>query len=478
MTIHFTDYTVEVYASGVWTALDKDAITEVSCDLSLSSNSTNPLAPGDDSDASARFTILHSAATFAWLHTPVRITFQIDGGSSTAFVGVITERASDGMERSFVCKGIDQLIRTTKLHSPVFERHAFASRTTLTSVEDPADPSWQGGVLNWIMWQCGGRPLQQAASYPSAVFYYDFDASVLDCRYIWVAGDDAWQEAQKMCGDSGGRLYQQENGVVAYRSPLKLNSSTTGAALDNASFGSIEEQESADQVANTIIVPYTRRFLLSSQEVLNDTVPRVIRPSDSITVELTPRWPVYRYDSFSLTITDAMGNPLPNDSAGYTYTTDAKAQLVTLVITNHRSTPVTLRKLVSVGSPLAPGEAAEARAGSGAPERAIQASEFVQTEQHAQRLARLLLDLYAPTPTRTIRGAVYDPASHLGDIKAVTDADLGLNATPHLITSRSDDGGETVTYTMVSTAHLPALSDLLVIDTTYSDTAVTKKLSY
>lgn len=478
MTIFLTDYNVEVRLAGVWTALAKDAITSTSSDLSLSANSNNPLAPGDDSSASARFSVLHSAATFAWLHTPVRIT-AVRLAADYMFTGIITGRESDGAERTFACGGLDALVRATRLHSPLFIGHPITTRTTISSVDDPAAGGWRGGVLNWLMWQCGGRPFQQASAYPSAVFYYDFDASVLDPRYAWVAGDDAWAEAQKLCAVSGGRLYQAENGTVVYRSPLRLNSTATGSALTNDDFSAIEERESADQVANTIIVPYTRRYLLNSQEVLNDSVPRIIRPGASITVELTPRWPVASWDSFSLTITDAMGLKLPNDGAtGYTYTSTTAAQLVTLIITNHKATPVTLRKLTATGSPLVPGEQAEARSGSGTPERSMTPNEFVQTEQHAQRLARLLRDLYAPTPTRTVRGALFDPFTHLGDIKAITDADLGLSATPHLLVSRSDDEGEVVDYTLVSTAHLPALSDLLLIDTTYSDTGVSRKLSY
>lgn len=475
--IHFVDYNIEVYVGSAWTALNKNAMTDVSSSLSISANSANPLAPGDDSSASAEFTILRSAATFAWLHTPVRMTFTMDGASGYTFVGVITERSSDGLTRTFRCRGLDELVRTTRLHSPLFENRPVATTTTLTSVDDPSAPGWQAGVINWILWQCGGRPLQQASAYPSAVFYYDFDASVLDTRYAWVSGDDAWQEAQKLCSASGGRLYQAEDGTLVYRSPLRLNSTPTGATLTSDTFERIEEEESADQVCATVIVPYTRRYLLSSQEVLNDTVPRVICAGESITVELTPKWPVSRYDSFNLTVTDALGLQLPNDGSGYTYTATAMAQLVTLVITNHRSTPVTLRKIIAIGAPLAPGEAAEARVGSGKPERSLQANEFIQTEQHASRLATLLLDLYAATPTRTLSGVVYDSSVHLGDIKAITDADFGLVATPHLLVSRSDEG-ETVAYKAVSTAHLPRLEDLMAIDTVYADTSVTRKLSY
>lgn len=478
MPIHLKSYAVEVFLAGAWSAIDPDAITDAQSTLNISANQFNPLAPGDDTASSGSVTALRSATDFTWFYTPIRITYTFDGAPNRTFVGIINDRSSDGAERTLTCRGIDAKIRTTKLHSPLFARRPVASRTTPTSIDDPANPSYQAGVLNWIMWQCGGRPYQQASGYLTALFYYNFDASVLDPRYMWVAGEDAWAEAQKLCAASGGRLYVSDDGVVIYRNPLQLNATATGTGLDPSTFGSIEERESADQAASTAVVPYMRRYLLQSQEVLDDSVPRIIRPGDSITVTLTPRWPIFAYDGFALTITDSMGLKLTQDATtGYTFTATTAAQLVTLVIMNHRSTPVTLRKITGTGSPLVPGEAAEARAGSGTPERAQPANEFVQDEVHARRLATMLLDLYTPTPTRTITDAIYDPYTHLGDVKAVTDPDLGLSATPHLLTARSDDNGEVVTYTAVSTAHLLRLDEVFLMDTIYGPSD-TRKLSY
>jgi len=130
----------------------------------------NALAFGDSSDTSATVVLNDSLAASAWQRQAIRLTFSMNGTPAVAFAGIMVSRKRNSLDQTleFACQGYAELLRTTKAYSPLLFRRPIATATTTISVEDPANVAWRGGLINYILWTAGGRPYEQAGSYPAA----------------------------------------------------------------------------------------------------------------------------------------------------------------------------------------------------------------------------------------------------------------------------------------------------------------------
>src|SRR5262249_45006677 len=142
------------------------------------------------------------------------------------------------------CVGASAFAQPTKAYSGLFVLRALFTKTSASSIEDPANGSYAAGVGNYGLWQAGGRPYEQSGSYPSASFYYSCDQAVLCPPFSWLAGEDAWAELQKLAQAAGGQLYQNTLGTVVYRQPLAIVANTPTYPFDESVYdlGSFAEQ--------------------------------------------------------------------------------------------------------------------------------------------------------------------------------------------------------------------------------------------
>src|SRR6266511_3258261 len=173
MSVHTAVYLAEIYSVGSWVDVTS-SILEISGSNEATVNSDNALAFGDSSDTKISIKAKLALQSYTWALTPFRVTYTIDGNTQQAFAGVITERERTLNDLTFSCEGFAALIRDTKAYSPMFYLRPVATKTTVASVEDPTDPDYVAGPLNWLMWQAGGRPYEQDFTYTSPKFYYSF----------------------------------------------------------------------------------------------------------------------------------------------------------------------------------------------------------------------------------------------------------------------------------------------------------------
>lgn len=200
MAVFSAVYSASIQVAGVWTT-----VTSTILDLSGSNEATlnpdNALAFGDSSQTRITVRAKLALQTYAWELVPFKATFGINGHSELAFHGVITGRERTIDELTFTCEGFAALLRNTKAYSPAFHRRPIATKTTAASVEDPDEPAYQAGPINWLLWQAGGRPVEQDSNptYVSeASFWYSCDHALLAPDWTWIAGENAWDEALKL----------------------------------------------------------------------------------------------------------------------------------------------------------------------------------------------------------------------------------------------------------------------------------------
>lgn len=486
MGFHDISYLIEWNQSG-WLPLTTGAVLDFGTDAEMAL-SDNGVGFGDATTAQATVQVLRSEVdAYSWTRVPFRITPTVDSDTARAFYGVVDRASGDAETVTFQLIGITSDLgrRTKHLYSPAFYKRYVATKTTASSIEDPTDPDYQGGLINWIMWMAGGRPNEQAGSYPSADFYYSCSQAIAAPDWSWVAGEDGYEEARRLARAAGGQVYQADDGTVVYRSPLEMVGTaaytfadTIGGATDSLGvYGDISEEESAGQVASTVVAQYTPRQARPTQLVIDDTTPRLIEKSGSIDIALEPKWPLKSLQitltADNITATWYDGSTAPQNVNGYSYSVDVEAQQVTLSITNNSSArPMGIWHLLLNGEPIVTGEVGSVTVGSGQPTVTLEDNIFVQNAAHANLLATMALAFYVTARrVRTLHDCPYDARRTLGETVGLTSADLGLTDAPHVIISRRASAGESVEYGLVDVGGLPVAADFYLVGTTsYSTT--------
>jgi hypothetical protein len=411
----------------------------------------------------------------------VRYTTTIDATTAKTFVGVITKRQRDLEKMTFDAEGMKVLIAACKGYSPAFNRRPVATKTTASSIDDPEDANYRGGQINWLLWQAGGRPYEQIASYPDAVFYYSCDHALLAPDWSWAAGEDAWAECLRLAKDSGGQMYQDHNGVVRYKQVMGYGTGTASETLTISDFASIEQVVDPGIVyATKVTCQYVPRRRLGRQQVADDTTPRQLEPGETINIVIEPQNPIAALETLNdggsqlkpdhLIVTQLDGTPVPQGSSGYTHALDIKAARVTITISNASSKPYTVWRVKLMGDPIVAGEAGSVSSGSGTVERVLEQSPYIQSATAAQRIADMTLAFYsAARPSVEVRGAAHNPSRVIGGAINLTVPAWSMTAQRHAVLAIDhDQTGAEAGYTLANVSDLPTIDQFFIIGQVYT----------
>jgi hypothetical protein len=150
MAIHLIGYTLEWKPAGSWLTIPAGAVEDFD-GSSESAQADIGVGFGDTAYTRATFKVLRSALLGnATARKPIRLTPSVDAVAKKAFVGVIVR--SSGVEVvTLECIGILQDLsrRLKDTYSPLFELRPIATKTTASSIEDPTDPDYAGGIFNY-----------------------------------------------------------------------------------------------------------------------------------------------------------------------------------------------------------------------------------------------------------------------------------------------------------------------------------------
>jgi hypothetical protein len=265
----------------------------------LSGNRDNALAFGDSSDTSATVVLSDDLAGFGWQRKSIKLTFSINGVPAIAFAGIMVSRQRNSQEQTLTieCKGYAELIRTTRAYSPLLYRRPIATKTTTTSVEDPTNGAWRGGLINYILWTAGGRPLEQnfnGTYIAQAKFWYSCDQALIAPLWSWTAGENGWDECLKLAQASGGQVYQALDGTVRYRQPYDIADDTPSYTFDEDVYdeNGVDEAETTDQLVTSVSCSYVSRQLRAMQKIVEETDSRIIQIGETAVIVVEPSWPI------------------------------------------------------------------------------------------------------------------------------------------------------------------------------------------
>lgn len=476
-------YLAEYWSGAAWIALALTDVIDVDGLVDVGTGSSG-LDFGAAAQPSITLTLERNATTLAlaWSGLKVRISFGF--AASTLLVrltGIVNgrQRALDTNAIVLAVEGFNVTISKTPVYSPLFHRRLAFTMTTLTSVEDPTSGVYAAGLGNYIFWTAGGRPLEQIATYPNAAFYYTCQPALIASEWSWIAGEDGWQELNRLCKACGGQVFQQPDGTMTYVNPIMPSAS--GYAIDSADYLNATEDVNRDQYIATARCAFSARRLQPTQIVYEDTTPRLIEASSSIDITLTMERPVYSY------VTSASGgvglpdadwvagtvlwvDPLTYPDVIVTYQARAAGRVVVRV-SNTLAQPIWLSRLCLRGRPIAVVETGIATAGSGVPELEVGDGAIgVQSRAHAERLCKLYIDIYGTIrPARELTSMGYDPDRTLGEVVQLTIGEWSISAVNHRIVRIAPKGGATMDMTVAPVDGIPLAGDLFLVGGTYAD---------
>jgi|GEM_PF-2188527 hypothetical protein len=480
MPVTTADYLIELYYAAAWNAVADGSVLEVSGDWEIAGNRNNAISFGDDTDASlsARFTYA-LWANLAHLR-PIRYTTTMSGDTTAkTFTGVITKLHRTLYDCDITAAGMKELIAATKIYSPMIVRRPVATKTTASSIEDITNGAYKGGLINYALWSCGGRPNEQAGSYPSAVFYYSCDHAILAPDYAWLAGEDTWAECLKLAQAAGGQMYQDADGVVRYKQVLGYAGVTATDSIGLSDYATIEETTDPSFLQGTKwTCQYTPRRRLGTQQIADDTTPYHVEPGESVTIVIEPQNPLVALETATggtqlkadaLVIARQDGARM-SQGTDYTHTLDFKAARITIVVTNAGSKAFTVFRVVLRGDPIVATESGSVSSGSGSVERQIEPSIYVQKRSDAQRLAEMYATFYgAARPTVSITGCVHKPSRYVGQTVNLSNSVWGMTSVAHVILAiKHSDTGIQADYELAYVGDLPDVSQFFIVGTSYS----------
>lgn len=494
MAYRTSTYTVQYRPSSTWLTIAASSILDVSGDALMQGGEANLIAFGDSVTRTVQISMRISAANSLTNKVPIRVQYTFNGGTAeTVFTGFLKSKTRNIDTASITCVTAQELIAQSRADSPAFYRRPVATETSVSSIEDPTDVGYQGGLINWLLWQAGGRPYEQDFTYPSPVFYYSCNPAPLAPEWSWAAGENSWQEILTLARASGGFIRIDADGTVRYVSPYEYASGSSIQTIDEGDFGSIDETiEGITSIATKVECTYVPRVARALQEVINDNEARLIKAGANIRFDVTPQNPLKRLetltattaasDAFVITYFDGE-KAARHSSTGYSHSLTIYAQRVNISITNNTSRPMVLHKTVLRGEPIAPSEQQTVEVGAGSIKTTVNDNPYIQSRSHARRLATLLLRFLATSRAiRTVsempwNGPAPATALTLGSVVTLSSTTLGISSVQHVITSvRHSETGGKMELTLVDSSNIPKTDDYYIVGTTYNS-GTTKRLS-
>lgn len=137
------------------------------------------------------------------------------------FNGVITARDNTLDDVTFTCEGFAVLAKNMKEYSRVFVHKPVATKTTASSVEDPDEPAYAAGPINWILWKSGGDQLSrifliQMPRFTTPAIGRSLPPICLDCWREWLG-----RSVEARAGEWWS-AFQAADGTITYRQPYTI----------------------------------------------------------------------------------------------------------------------------------------------------------------------------------------------------------------------------------------------------------------
>lgn len=490
-------FTVEVNTGAGYVTVSGAEVASINTKLQTTNNIDNGFAFGTVATTDTIITITDAYTIASWQQAKLRVSYGFDTSDKVvAFEGVIVKRQRQARMFQYECRGFDYLIERKKIYTGIFYRRPIATKTTVLSIEDNTDVNYRGGLLNYIMWEAGGRPYEQPsyASDPNFKFWYSFDESIVKPRWSWISGENAWEEAYRLVRAAGGQLYQDIDGVIYYKQPLSFGYVASGAVLyefDTSTFQTITEDASTIENLDTVKASFIERVLQPMQQVYDSTTPQLIPDGEITEVLLEMQYPIYQYaDQFdSLGVIESKqfikatymdGRDATDDYVDFTAVVDkSAAQKVIFEIDNATGEPIAINKITVQGRPIMAGSEgiAEYTNGTGS-ELQLEDNVYIQSYAQAYRLVRMVYDFYHTNRALiTLHNVGYDPDRYLGEVVELSFSDWGLANSRHRIIALDYANGATMNVTMVPISGLVTRDDVFICGTTYS-AGTSKKVSY
>jgi hypothetical protein len=479
MAIVTAFHQVKIKPASSWIDIT-DQVIRVTGDITTSGNRDNALAFGEETIVRCSIECFDTVASYTYANIPAEVVFAISGSSVIAFSGIIERRDRDdgSISLTFECAGAVEMIKATKVYSPLFVKRYAATKTTVSSNEDPDSVGYKAGPINYLFWKAGGRPYEQQGNPTYATearFWYSCDQAIIAPDYVCSAGDDAWGELLRLAKAVGGQIYQRTNGVMQYRQTTTAGVGAASYTFDENTYERLRETGTTGQLATKIICPHVTRGPRPMQEVINDSSPRVIGASATVSIELETQWPLLNVEGNGGALLSCQeitvgslrseaiqaayydGTPVVQGGSGYSHSITTSGQKLTISITNLSARPFVIYRLVLRAQPIAPGASGTVSAGEEGFEMSISDNPFIQSKSHALRLAKMTLAFYSVLrPVRTISGCVFSTARTVGEIVGLSSTRWGFSAVPHIIIAiRHDETGARSEYDLIPVNDLP-----------------------
>lgn len=492
-TNHTITYGGQWKASGAWDAIP--GLLSQTVTIESADGGSSPLGFAPNVLPRATFATTSASWSSPWRRVPVRLiaTVTIDGAAPVAeytFTGILIGRDRSGDVVSYEAAGWDERIRRARVRTPLRYRRPLATKTTGTSIEDPANPAYAAGLLNEVFFRAGGRPYEQVITYPVADWYYSCDGSSVAPEWGWVDGENAWEEALELAEAAGGQVYQDALGTIRYINPLSY-AETAGAVIHFADTGpqatnrvlfhhaDMSVRENVEGLFNAAACRFVRRSLRQTQEIYKNRDPFSVDPGATVSRDLAMQWPIWKYGA----VTVAAGNYSGAAVSPTVAITEQSAQQLTISITNPSATlPMIVTEIRAEGQPVTVlhegiaryvGARWDALAAEDV-ELRLRDSIYTQSEPAARRRSRMSVVFTGqPRPIYQIARAPFIPGLNVGAYALLSWSGGGIASLACRVTRRAllDDPG-VMAVDLVPVTGIAKLSDRFVVGRTYADANV------
>lgn len=499
-------YRVELDWGGTYYQVPDDHVIDISGNVRSSGSSFNGLSFGTYVEPSASVTVFRRLVmplnvaydNTGWIKRKVRISQAFATSLYVpVFIGVIEQIDISGEEITFNIVGLLEYVRDTKLYTAATYNRPIATRTTTISIEDPTVGGYAAGTINRILWEAGGRPLEQITTYTSALFYYSCEQSIFSPQWTWIAGENLVDELFMLARSSGGQIYEEVATVggvgvpvIRYIQPLTIADTSTYGSIynfDSSKYEGFRKTYSSVEKVSTVRCNFTQRRLYVMQDVYSDTTPRMLRVGEVREFDLEMQLPVFEYETINSKVIKAYTNHNNRAVTLPVSVVRQNASRVTISVTNNTGYLATVNGIVIRGRPLAVEEEGLVTYGSGTPVQDIEDNPYIQSYGHALRLTRMVYDFYSQyRPIITLTDSIYDPDRYVGEIVQVFNEDnVVYDGTSfvqdtgfyRIIGITHNDTGASMDIELVSIAGLPDRQDMYIVDTVYSGSD-TRLISY
>jgi hypothetical protein len=487
-----------------WIELSSDSLVSFTFSIDSATGIGNGVAFGAPVNQQASIAVEDYTAFYGglllsdvtWLLCSCRISIALDTSEYVQlFLGVITGLDKSGYSLSIRVDGILARLNETKITSPMFIRKRGATKTTSSSVEDPTNINYVGGLINYGLWFAGGRPYEQKdinyfESDTDWKFWYSSENSIIAPEYSWYSGDNVIDEVYRIARAIGGQIYQTVEGVIRYVEPLGLGDNAAYAGIyytiTDDDFVSYQEAATNEQKVLTLKMTYTPRFIEPEQVIIEDKTPRLFAANETKTIDLEPQLPIYTYSGVisgdDVTATNTMvASYFDNTTVTPTIgTVTMHAAKLSIEITNPSATqPMILHSIKVKGRPLQAQADLQTAYGTLPPEKIIENSVYIQNDADAERYLRMLYDFYSQAvPTITLQGFQLDTDRYVGELVKLNSIYKNGGTDLHRIIGISYNiPTSTMDIKIVNTQALPYRSQMYIIGDTYSN-GDTRKVSY